>query len=639
MTGYPILSRSVARLLPVVALLGLGAPLVGDQPELAVLGAYIAAPFLVGSTMYYSHAKLHEPGASPVVFKALLSGYFLLQTLAIFLLVVSPVRPLFYYVVIGTIAALIAVQILMLELTPSTVELLLGQIAALLLNIVWGVTFKYHYFFGRTDTFPHVWWTEQLIETGYVTSAFGEYEPFPLWHILTSTEYFALGMSVDVKTIQFFTSGLAFAFGVVGVYLATKVLFGSKRISLMAALMMSINPWVIFYGMYSIPRSIVSILCVFTLYAMLQRGYRYYTLVIILTIGMALYHTVSLPFFVLILGTFYTAQLIVTRENAPLRIQPIITIIGIQLGYWLLFAPEFAERIFALVTGPSISGSAEGGQSALVPDPIAELINYLPFSFLVFLLVVALVRGLVSERIPKTGKAAILAGTALAVVSFPGPILLAERLAANLNMIRFGQYTYPFLSMACAVGVVTLYETRLEFRNFPARKVALVVVVLLFVSMGFFGVSNDFAASDNPVVEREFYTFYLSESEQQSLDSVGGFSEEYIISDQIGCRYIDNTAYPGNCNVIEVNTDQGQVLTNERYDLIVVREAELQQRGLKTYPTDEFVEEPPYIGSEIYLGADEPVWGDLETKNKVYTNGDVGAYKATNVNDDPSGEA
>lgn len=228
MIGYPTLSRSVARVLPVVALLGLGVPLLGNQPELTVLGAYIAAPFLIGSMVYYSRTRFDEPGTSLVVFKAALSGYFLLQALSIFLLVVSPVRPFVYYLVVATMATLIAVQILIFELTPSKVELLLAQIAALLLNVVWGVTLKYNYFFGRTDVFPHVWWTEQLIETGYVTAAFEEYEPFPLWHILSATEYFALGGIVEVKTIQFFTTGVAFAVGVAGVYLATKALFDSK---------------------------------------------------------------------------------------------------------------------------------------------------------------------------------------------------------------------------------------------------------------------------------------------------------------------------------------------------------------------------------------------------------------------------
>jgi hypothetical protein len=268
---------------------------------------------------------------------------------------------------------------------------------------------------------------------------------------------------------------------------------------------------------------------------------------------------------------------------------------------------------------------------------VNELVNYLQFSLLLLFVAVAVVLGLQSDRISKRGKAVIVSGALLSIVSFPGPILLVDKLASNFNMLRFGQYTFPLIVMAAAAGIVILVDADLRISRRNLTPVLSVVVVLLVFSMGFLAVSNDFVASDNPTVERQFYTYYLSESETDGLRTVSDLSGNGLMSDEVACKYISYSGSNSGCTILQADTDRGTLLSSEQTHLLVVRTTELDRRGLQVFPTDEYDPNPSYLYSEAYLSADDPTWNDLDRRNKVFATDAVAAFTNSSQNGSRTG--
>lgn len=638
--GYPTvlslrferLCRPLAVLFPVFALVGVGVPLALGRETFAILGVYVAVPLVLGTvvslTVRYPDGSLDSGHRPTVPFKPLVVGYVVCQAGSLVLLALSPVRPTAYFLVVAAGVVFLFLQMLRARLTSTRVGLVLAQCGALVLNLLWGVTFKYEFFFGRSDVFPHAAYATQVVDTGHVTTAFENYEWFPLWHVLAAIERLYLGIPVPPRYFFFLTNGLAYAVLVGGIYLLARRLVDSQRVALAASLFTALNTWVILYGMYSIPRSAVAVLSVFLLVVLVDRGPRATLVFLVLLGGILVYHPVSIPFVLVMLGAVYLVQNVFGDGwvNDPVHYRHFLLIGGVQLAYWGLVARDLYRKVLTRLTAAGISGAAGvGGTGASIPNPAAELVNYLQFSFLLLLVAVAVLVGLRSDRLPWVGKVTVLSGALVSVVSFPGPTLLLSKFASNFNILRFGQYTFPLIGIAGAVGAVTLFDGDVRVGGPRSRAVFRGLVVVFVFSTAFLAVSNDFVASDNPTVEREFYNFYLSESELDGYGTVSALAHGRVITDVIGCKYLANTRYK-DCTVLQTNPDRTELLTGDDDNVVVLRTTDLRERGLQAFPTTAYDQSPTFRYGEVYLETSSPAWDDLERWHKVYATDDVAAF-------------
>ncbi|QSX00040.1 hypothetical protein [Haloterrigena alkaliphila] len=561
-------------------------------------------------------------------FALLIALFLVLQGVSVLLLARTAVRPITYYAVAAAMVAVIVIQVLRLDLTRSRVSAILLEIAALMANLIWSVTLNYHYYFGRTDVFGHESSIQSLLDVHHVTGAFGEYEAFPLWHVLIASEAMLFDGGADTLFLAFLTSGIAFMVLIATVYLLARRFGFTKDVSLLAALLMCLQPFVIFSGMYAIPRSIASVLFVVSLLALVRTGWRYAVLFLGFAVAIAVYHTVTIPFIIATLSVYYVIERylpsMTNDQEYVVRPAHLFALAGIQLGYWLIAAPNILARVVTVLQESLIAGIGGGGQteteaaSEFISMPFHELANYVPFSFLLLFILYGVIRGPAVSRISFRGKVVLLTSLALSAVSFPGPLLLVGE---QLNILRFSLYTAPFIAIGAAVGVVAALRT--EFRYGTSDlKVGLVVVLLL--TSGFVAVSNDFVASDNPLVEREFYTHYFTEAEVESFDAVGEAAGDDVMSDYVTCRYYSSSP-TGECNIIQADPETGDVHF-EGQDLLLVREGELADRPLQFYATDEYVEDPAYYESLEYADQDSPVWDGRSSSDRVYDSEGVSVY-------------
>ena len=618
---YVFTQKTFIILLVIFAIFGSTVPILLKQYNLFYLGIYLVIPMLVAPIIW-----LRLKPKDNVIFsissnlnELFMLVFFISCLISIFILYNFPVRIIPYYILIAVMGVMILVQILYSEeINSKQSKLILMQIVLLFLNIIWGVTLKYYFFIGRTDGLFHSWVIENLLQTGHINQIFENYEAFPLWHILCSFIYQIMNLPITPAQAMFITNGLIYGCLVIVIYLITLKFFNIKT-ALLSALLLCFNINAVFYGMYSIPRSAVFFLEALLIFLLAQqKTYFNSALKMLIIVGLIMYHTASMPYIVLILVLFFILQSVYRVAGTERLVNlNILLLLCVSAVTYLMYA---GTVVFTSISGSVLQKAPTGVLTrSIVEKPLQELFNYLQYSPLLLFIILGVLWGLGSSKLKGIAKIILIISLLLVPLSFPGPALLLNKLAGNFNLERFGEYSFLFFCIAGAAG--------LSFVSYNLR--TKLFTVILFFIMAFLTVSNDFTASDNPIIKRPFYTFYLSEEDCRSLDSVAQIADGYVMCDYISCRYLENSQYADKINVLEVNQQQQEFLRSSSNDIILIRSNELANRPLKlfTSPNGEFLFTPTIGDNMDYYPNDSPIWDTLENFNIVYDSGDVRGFQ------------
>jgi hypothetical protein len=546
-------------------------------------------------------------------FKASLAIYMALYFVSIVLLKAFDVRPTIYYGVIAILGTLIFLEVLLSNITDKKAIIILAQIALLSLNLIWGVTLKYYYFTGFTDIFGHVGFAESLLDTGFVTDVFGVYKPFPLWHILANYFYLYSGITLSMNKIMYILSGAVFFFMLLAVYLLADRLFG-KKVALLATVIASFYTPLLSYGMYSIPRSAETFFFVVLLILLFGRTAKakyYLALLFIFTI--LVYHTASIMYVLLILVMIYVIEKLMSRgDNAPLvTIDFLIISAAMTFVYWELYASTLINTLLSDIFSPASSGPLT---TSVYTVPLNEFFNYLQHTptllFVLFGIILALGYKKFNNKIKMLGLITLI----LVPVSFPGPLLLVNKLAGNFNLGRFEEYTFIFIILMAAIGLSILY--------FKAGRAVRICIIILFAVWVMLSISNDFIALDNPLVKRPFYTYYLTEEEVSDIGHISSITSALVLSDYIPVRYLNSSQLYANTSMLRIDQNYTKFIKRSR-DIVVIREGELEKRPLQFLTSNS---EGRILNLGSYYSKGNKAYDILNNYSKVYSSDSISAY-------------
>ncbi|QCS41947.1 hypothetical protein [Natrinema versiforme] len=590
--------------LPIVAVIGLAVPLWLGLSNLAVLGLYVAIPMVasplvvrrVGTDRIARHTQLGSLGAIDwrllsIVFHVILSALVLLVAR-------TAVRPTVFFLGVGalyTTCFLLAVS----SGESASRTIVLYHVAVALLLVIFSVTLNYDFFVGRTDLSTHISMTNFVVETGSTPSQPASYEPFVLWHALAGATSQVFGDWVSPHATMYLLSGLTFGAGVPMMYSFARRVYPNERVGLLSCLLLISVPMYIFYGMYSIPRSITSVLFLgLLLAAVTPPSARTRALTLLFLLGIVVYHPVSIPFVLVILGVLFVAERLLGRRARIVDGFLLASAALVTTTYWLYRAEFLVARIAdAIVTSFAGSGG-ESAPSSVLTAPWVELANYVPYAFLLGFVLLGFLFWLRSTRTHDTTFVAVGVLTVVLIpLVFPGPTLLLDSLV-GVNVGRFEHYSFMLVALTGAVGLHQL----LRRGGFKAFVVLLLVVSCFSVA----AVSNDFVATDNPMVERPFYTYYLTEQERGSFESIDERRAGEIGADRVTCRYLTEVR-SSTCTI--ANAADEDLFAG--YDGVVVREGELERRPLQFR---EYVPESEFPREE------------LNDRHRVYDSGSVSYY-------------
>lgn len=604
----------ILRLMPVLGILGINLPLIIGQPNLTILALYLGIPMILSPIIYtiYKNNRFKFVQLENRKFYFPMIIYFLSLAISIYLIYTHDIRPYLYYLTITIMIIIILLEILHFDLSSKRSLIIILQIMIIVLNLSWGVTLNYYYFVSRTDPIVHVWWITNLLNSGYVTSVFDIYRYFPLWHILVSSLHQVLNLPIPLHKIMFFTNGLIYSFAIPIIYLISSKIFKNEKISLLSALFLCIYPDFISSGMSSIARSVVFFLML--LLILLLLGYTSRSkilLILVIVFALIAYHTASMPFILTIFLLIYIIQHIFITRSEDQLVKPHIFVLMVimTLVYWIYQSIDLFQTIIGNISIEAPEGTLT---QSIIDAPVNEVLNYLQFSPLLLFVILGCIWALKSKDIDILGKIFCLLGLLLSAIAFPGPVLLINKLARNFNLGRFGDYVIPFIVVAGAIGLYMLYMRSKKFQKY--------FVIILFAAMCLLSISNDFTASDNPLVKRPFYTYYLTEEDITAFDRVANVTSGFVMSDYVTTRYIGNSIYSAKSHILEVDTKNHYLLRDKPNDMILIRKGELLKRPLKLYSssTEEFILEPRWGNMIEYYYADSPIWSTLNMYNKVY---------------------
>ena len=152
---------------------------------------------------------------------------------------------------------------------------------------------------------------------------------------------------------------------------------------------------------------------------------------------------------------------------------------------------------------------------------------------------------------------------------------------------------------------------------------------VLFALLVLLAVSNDFTASDNPLVKRPFFTYYFDESETVALDRLSSISVGFPMSDYVASRYIYFSPEREKFHLIQAYPENMTFLRSGPDDLIIVRSSELEKRPLDIQSSE--VPEFRYFGNAEmpleYYYKDSTLWKGLDGYDMIYDSETVRAYR------------
>ena len=218
------------------------------------------------------------------------------------------VRPLEYFIAIAVMSAILAIKILFLPYMKSPVALTLFQIIAVGLSLEWSVLLLYPSIVGQ-DPWFHQSETLKLLDQGNVGQIYGG---LPAMHLIIGATSLVAGLDYKLGTMLSVCL-LQMICDVLFVFLIGRLLFNHK-IGLLAALLMAVANWHIFFGYWTIPNALGATFVLIIIYLLLKLHKEKLTLVIpvcgLLMAALLLTHPIAMLWLSLLLFTSWLSFII-----------------------------------------------------------------------------------------------------------------------------------------------------------------------------------------------------------------------------------------------------------------------------------------------------------------------------------------
>ncbi len=289
------------------------------------------------------------PGADAFDVIRLGKCYVILYSISVVVAVVAETRPLVYVIVASAMGTVILIQ--SLAATTRTHRWLVLLEAGLFLgNVILTMTMKYHYFVGGTDLILHAEWAHHIVETGHSSEVMDVYEPYPLWHFVIAFVHMVFDGVLSTHRVMVLVSGLLFCLLPTAVYCIVKRIIRDDSISLLSGVFVSLNPIIVYYGMYATPRSIVSVLFaafLFTCHVRLK--WRWFGLLAVLTTALVLFHPASPPFVLAVLCLYGVFISLFHQYEFDFNWSFIAILVLITAFYWIYMTPGVVETFVGIL--------------------------------------------------------------------------------------------------------------------------------------------------------------------------------------------------------------------------------------------------------------------------------------------------
>lgn len=590
---------------------GIGFAYYVERPDFAIRGLLVAVPTIMAAIflprMYHSNTENDEQSLKVVSLSQsnAILAYSAFFIISIALLIFEYIRTWHYFAVIAIISTIILYQILS---KSSNTNVILIEIFALTLNLIYSVTLKYAFYFGSTDIAGHLFMVEVINASGRIIPADLDllYYYFPLFHILNAQLFQFSG--INLQTTFFVVSGIIFSTTVFVVYYIFKKATDNNTLSLLSALMYALSTVVIYYGPYMVTRTMAYIGFLFILYLLYKRGSKYSTVYMGLAIFMGIFtilvHQVSAAqiagmMFILLISE----RLLSEKHYIPISYF-LFFLMGF-IGYWFLVAKPFLDSVLGSRTDPAIYEHALLKDSVQAENAWIYILNHLDTTVFLFFALIG-IGYLLWDRIkihkgtyPQYYSVIALFSFFTIILFIPTPL---QTLWQTMTLFRFDRFMLlisPSMAFVMAAGIYLLLIYIFRNNNKTSKLFIISIIIAAFA----------------------FTSTYYGGPEEKS--NIGDFSREYFNLGEInGINFIKSHVNNGGRlysdyyvtrDIIERNFTESKKLNLPYYTNIGIDKV----TDIPTYRGYMLIRQQAFEGTGIYLGENNKLFSSTNSTNKV----------------------
>ena len=628
-----ILTRTLPYILIVAYIAGLLGSIAIERYNFAINGSMLAVPAIAAAIALRHIYRLDPDSLSgsislfPFEQRMLTPLFGIVFSLTVVLGLLCPIKSPYFLGGIITLYTIILLQIFSKGYRPTV---MLIEIVLTMACLIYETTMKSPYYFGGTDIPPHIFMSTVTYLSGHIIppDLTIEYAYFPLYHIWIALSSYVL--AIDIKTALFLITCPAYVIVTIFLYLLFKRVTGDIQISLLAALLYSIDSIVTYYGVYMITRVAAYVGFIILLYLLIfrenrsnlyKKSTRIHILAVLAIVYILLVHQVSGVQILFLLLLLLGCERFI-GSGRHFQISFFIFEVILFLAYWFYMAFDFSRGVVVSRLRPDFFEA---------PAVIENLQPYSPFTFLfdhvsalIFLFFAIIGIGYLLWR-QKPAFASVFGLFALLtiVLYVPTPI---HALWQTMNLLRFDRFMLlisPFMAFIMGWGlyIVSGYLQK----RIPIRAARLIVLLLFVVYCC--GAAGVIKAEEDPGSRKSFY-----------FEELLGFDHIYshvpygsiIYSDYFTSRYFRQSYFSGSDDlglpfyrsqtireVTDIPSYQGfMVITHNQFMI----------HGLKFEKGGEF---DPDGWLYAYLPSSETIptlSNNLEGKDKVYSSKFVDLY-------------
>ncbi|HIH94538.1 TPA: hypothetical protein HA338_11090 [Methanosarcina acetivorans] len=536
-------------------------------------------------------------------------------------------RPISYFILICTLAAIIASEILYVRKGDKVAPILL-QIFLLSILIRAGIYYNFPSLMGY-DAYFHAGMAKLITETGAVPpiEVSSKYFYYPLAHIFVSITQLMGGL--DIKDSFFYSIGFADIFSTAGIYLIGKKLEG-PQMGLLAALLINLNNHNIVSGITNItPGSLVLCYFIIILYAIFSEkpGLTQTGILLMATVLIVLTHqlttfVVLLAIISIIVGKFLHNHLYESLPTSTFSFNYILFFVICLQTYWMFTyvtpGTSFFEMIFrplidVLQAGSSYSSDELIMGTATNQNSMETLILHISYLALPFFAIGGVLTWFSRRDAEKIDKFSIALVVVILYSFAYGIPLLGMR---NFLTSRWFPLIAVFLVLVAASYMLKL----VSLFNSKKAKISAIFIIMLFFS--FVMVTTPGINKDNPLVGKE--TTVRNQFKNIEIQPVKTLSAVYsgnILMDAPydSCLFYRDPGYNVD-NATYFNTNQVESGEISGEHLVLLRRATLREPISINVPDRYGVNIIKPLPAEFFNSFDAPEYA------LVYDNSEVLAY-------------
>lgn len=560
----------------------------------------------------------------PVIF------FVLFYALTVQVLFVSPAGSRWGLLPVLILYAIIFTQILSDRSPPAVV---LIEIMLTLAVTIYSYTLRSALYFGMTDILPHSYISTVTYLSGHVTPGeLGNYTYFPLYHIFVAISSHMLGL--DIHTSLFVVTCLVFSLTVFFLYYLVNTIYHNKQLSLLVALVYSMNADVIYYGAYMVTRSMAYVgflILLFLIYSLKNPGTDARCVIarpgakricfVMTVIFILLVHQISTPMIIILIGLLIIFELFVRDEN---HVSTVTLLVPITLfaAYWAFVSYPFLKELLPRID-PVLY------QNIIITDVVHSLglrflVNQIDTLIIVFFALTGAIY-LIWKQQPRDSIVFGIFGLFSLLLNVPSILTVVFQLVAVLRIDRFALLFLPFLAIVMGFGVYIFsrYLSTVKMRTWLVEVLLIALIVLYGIgSLGL--IKTDELGYTRQSFNQDEITGF--DHVLKTVPSGSSLYSDYYTSRFFARPRIDQSERLG----LPYYTSYwigSDLETPEEKGYTILPDRQFRRNGLLFEKGGEFDPESlqPYLPTAENI---QNVTGRLSTEDKIYSNRGVDVYRS-----------